>query len=109
MSKGAKSISYLTTADVDCMNLFACVGNITEEQARSSGITEYRFNTYLNMDKIERIRHHEGAFYRLTEEGRQFAKDLTGHDFMYHSNAFLHDSMGLFPQFVALSESEQST
>ena len=109
MSKGATFISHLSQSDISCMNMFACCGNITEDQALSSGITKHRFNTYLTMNKIESIRHHEGTFYRLTAKGCQFAKDLTGHDFVYHSNALLHDSKGLFPQYTSLSDSEKST
>jgi len=109
MFKGAMSISILSKSDIECMNLFVCCGNITQEQALSSGITKYRFNTYLNMKKIMLVRHHEGSFFHLTEEGRQFAADLTGHQFSYHSNAFLHDSKGLFFAYVARSKTEQAT
>lgn len=109
MPRGAASIIYLSKSDVECMNLFACCGNVSEEQALTSGISKHRIYTYLRLNKIERVHHHEGTFYRLTTEGRQFAKDLTGHEYVYHSNAFLHDSKGLVPLFISLSESEKST
>lgn len=105
---GSYEIKKWMDRDIRCAELFACICNVSREDAINfSGISNHRFDTFVNMHLITEEFIDDTIYYRTTVEGRRTFEELTSIK-GYASNSYYHDKE-LLNIYTNISDEERLT